>query len=108
MKYVFLMIMASLMLLAGGKNLRVLVMTPTPQMHCSSCENKIKNNLRFEKGVVNIETSVAEQTVAVTYNAAKTDIKILQAAMKKIGYDTRVVSDKPQVKQRNDRKSKKP
>nr|WP_233905489.1 heavy-metal-associated domain-containing protein [Segatella copri] len=48
--------------------------TTTPQMHCAACENKIKNNLRFEKGIKNIETSVPNQTVTVKYNADKTTI----------------------------------
>ncbi len=90
------MIMASLLLMAGAKEMRVLVMTPTPKMHCESCENKIKKNLRFEKGVVKIETSVEAQTVTVTYDASKTNAEKIQTAMKKIGYDTKVVSDKPQ------------
>ena len=98
MKKTFLMIMASLLLMAAGKELRVLVMTPTPQMHCESCENKIKKNLRFESGVKKIETSVEQQTVTVTYDASKTNVEKLQAAMKKIGYDTKVVSDKPMEK----------
>lgn len=92
------MIMASLLLMAGGKDFRVLVMTPTPQMHCESCETKIKKNLRFEKGVVKIETSIKEQTVTVTYDATKTNVEKIQAAMKKIGYDTQINSDKPQEK----------
>ncbi|MBR1851336.1 MAG: heavy-metal-associated domain-containing protein [Bacteroidales bacterium] len=82
--------------MAGGKDLRQLVLTPTPQMHCANCENKIKGNLRFEKGVTAIETSVDAQTVTITYDAKKTDPKSLQSAMKKIGYTTTVVSDKPQ------------
>ena len=96
--------MASLLLLSGAKDLRVLVMTPTPKMHCESCENKIKKNLRFEKGVKKIETSVEEQTVTVTYDATKTDVKALQKAMKNIGYDTQVVSDQPQEKAKNKEK----
>lgn len=95
MKKTFLMMIASLLLMAGSQDLRVLVMTPTPKMHCESCENKIKKNLRFEKGVVKIETSVEAQTVTVTYNPAKTNVENIQAAMKKIGYDTKVVSDHP-------------
>ncbi len=90
------MIMASLLLMAGAKEMRVLVMTPTPKMHCENCENKIKKNLRFEKGVVKIETNVEAQTVTVTYDASKTNAENIQTAMKKIGYDTKVVSDKPQ------------
>ena len=89
------MIITSLLLIAGTKDLRVLVMTPTPKMHCENCENKIKNNLRFEKGVVKIETSVKEQTVTVTYNASKTNVEKIQVAMKEIGYETKVISDKP-------------
>ncbi len=95
MEKTLLMIMASLLLIAGGKDLRVLVMTPTPNMHCEKCENKIKKNLRFEKGVVKIETSVKEQTVTVTYNASKTNVEKIQVAMKEIGYETKVISDKP-------------
>ena len=100
MKHILLAIMTSLLLMAGGKDLRELVLTPTPQMHCANCENKIKNNMRFEKGVVKIETSVEQQTVVITYNGKKTDAKALQTAMKKIGYDTRVVSDKPVEKKK--------
>lgn len=96
MKHILLIALASLLFTVGGRDLRVLVMTPTPQMHCESCENKIKKNLRFEKGVVKIETSIKEQTVTVTYEASKTDAAALQAAMKKIGYTTRIVSDNPQ------------
>ena len=98
MKKSLLMIMTSLLLMAGGKDLRVLVMTPTPQMHCENCENKIKKNLRFENGVKKIETSIKEQSVTVTYDATKTDVKKIQAAMKEIGYDTKVISDKSKEK----------
>ena len=94
------MIITSLLLIAGTKDLRVLVMTPTPKMHCENCENKIKKNLRFEKGVVKIETSVKEQTVTVTYNASKTNVEKIQVAMKEIGYETKVISDKPKEKKK--------
>lgn len=98
MKQTLLILLSSLLLMAAGKDLRVLVMTPTPQMHCEKCENKIKKNLRFESGVKKIETSIKEQTVTVTYDATKTDVKKIQAAMKEIGYDTKVVSDTPKEK----------
>lgn len=100
MKQTLLILLSSLLLMAAGKDLRVLVMTPTPQMHCEKCENKIKKNLRFESGVKKIETSIKEQTVAVTYDATKTDVKKIQTAMKEIGYDTKVVSDKPKEKEK--------
>ena len=56
------------------REIKTVFFTTTPQMHCVACENKIKNNLRFEKGIKNIETSVPDQTVTVKYNADKTTI----------------------------------
>ena len=107
MKQTLFIMLASLLLALGGKDLRVLVMTPTPQMHCENCENKIKKNLRFEKGVTKIETSVKEQTVTVTYDATKTTKENIQAAMKKIGYETKVVSDTPKDSDKQKEKKKK-
>lgn len=104
MKQTLFILLSSLLLMAGAKDLRVLVMTPTPKMHCESCENKIKKNLRFEKGVKKIETSVENQTVTVTYDATKTDVKSLQSAMKQIGYDTKVISDNPQERSSDKKK----
>ncbi len=104
MKQTLLILLSSLLLMASAKDLRVLVMTPTPKMHCESCENKIKKNLRFEKGVKKIETSVENQTVTVTYDATKTNVKSLQSAMKQIGYDTKVISDNPQERSSDKKK----
>lgn len=56
------------------REIKTVFFTTTPQMHCAACENKIKNNLRFEKGIKSIETSVPNQTVTVKYNADKITI----------------------------------
>ena len=93
MKQTLLILLSSLMLMASGKDLRVLVMTPTPQMHCENCENKIKSNMRFEKGVKKVETDLEKQHVTITYDPKKNTVAGLQAGMKKIGYETKVVSD---------------
>lgn len=92
--------LTALLMAVGGKELRQLVLTPDPVMHCQSCEDKIKGNMRFEKGVVNIETDREKQTVTITYDPKKTNVETLQAAMKKIGRDTKVVSDKPLEKKK--------
>lgn len=60
--------------------------TVSPAMTCQNCENKIKSNLRYEKGVKEITTSLSNQVVTVTYDPAKTDASKLIAAFKKIGY----------------------
>ena len=94
MKSKLLVIMLALLTGIGASTMRILVVTPTPEMHCQSCENKIKSNMSFEKGVKKVETSLERQEVAITYDPAKNDVEGLRAAMKKIGYDTKVVSDK--------------
>lgn len=68
------------------KGNEVAVFTVAPKMHCQNCENKIKSNLRFEKGVSNVTTNLKEQVVTVTYNPAKTDKEKITKAFKKIGY----------------------
>ncbi|MCR4658753.1 MAG: heavy-metal-associated domain-containing protein [Bacteroidales bacterium] len=88
----------------GGGELRVLVLTPTPQMHCENCENKIKNNMRFEKGVKKVETSIEKQQVTITYDPSKNTVEGLQSGMKKIGYETQVVSDNKINNKKKDRK----
>ncbi len=101
MKQTLLIIMTALLLAFGGKGLRVVVLTPTPQMHCQSCEKKIKNNMRFEKGVKRIDTNIERQEVTITYDPSKNTVEGLRAGMKKIGYDTKVVSDKEAARLRN-------
>lgn len=104
-KLIFLI--PTLMLLAfGGKNIRTLVVAVDPQMHCESCENKIKDNLRYEKGITKIVTSVKEQTVTITYNANKTDSATIVKAFAKIGYKATITSDKPLASASGKSKSK--
>ncbi len=62
------------------------VFTVNPKMVCNSCETKIKSNLRFEKGVKKITTSLERQEVTVCYNSDKTDEAHLIEAFGKIGY----------------------
>ena len=79
-------------LLAAGvmtgfaKDIQEFVVTTTPQMSCSNCENKIKGNLRFEKGVKNIQTDLEHQCVIVTYDADQTNETKLTEAFGKINY----------------------
>lgn len=83
------MLMIAVAIPAGAKSPKATetaVFTVVPQMTCQNCENKIKSNLRFENGVSNIATSLADQTVTVTFDPAKTNSEQLIAAFQKIGY----------------------
>ena len=48
-----------------------LIVTTEPQMYCSGCENRIKQNIRFVKGVKAITTSVPNQKVTIVYQKGK-------------------------------------
>ena len=63
-----------------------------PKMSCQNCENKIKSNLRFEKGIKSIETSLDSQTVTVVFNPKKTNVENIQKGFKKIGYAATALS----------------
>ena len=84
-----IMIMA---LTVAGKDIKTLVLTTNPQMHCENCENKIKNNIRFEKGVKSIETDIAAQTVTIVYDADKTTEDAIIQAFANINYTARKVT----------------
>lgn len=71
---------------AYAKDIQTLVVTPQPRMSCENCENKIKNALRFERGVKDIATSLSQQTITVTYDADKTSAEKLLEALAKAGY----------------------
>lgn len=88
-----------------AKDIKVLTVKTTPEMHCNSCETKIKNNIRFVSGVKKIETSLEKKEVTITYDAEKTDADKISAAFKKIGYETKTVSDKKADAAKTDGKS---
>ena len=55
----------------------------SPQMHCQSCEQRIKGNIRFVKGTKKIDTSVDEQKVTIVYELKKAYYDAYVAAFKK-------------------------
>lgn len=95
MKRTFCMMVAAMLCCAAtfAKDLKVLVVSTSPEMHCNSCETKIKNNIRFTAGVKKIETNLETKKVTITYDGDKTNAKTIVAAFKKIGYTAKVVSD---------------
>lgn len=76
-----------------AKDIKTVVFTTNPQMHCESCETKIKGNLRFEKGIKEITTSVPDQKVTIKYDADKTTPGNIIKGFAKIGYEAKVVGD---------------
>lgn len=97
-KYILLFALMLVSVAGFAKDIKTLVVTTTPQMHCENCENKIKGNLRFEKGVKKIDTSISDQTVTIQYDADKTTPSKLLKGFTKFGYSARVVEKGEKVK----------
>ncbi|WP_027455782.1 heavy-metal-associated domain-containing protein [Xylanibacter brevis] len=95
MKKVFVlsaMMMTAMVALA--KDIKTVVFTTNPEMHCESCEKKIKGNLRFEKGIKNIVTDLNVKTVTIEYDADKTNVQNIIKGFKKIKYEASEVKKK--------------
>ena len=85
-KSIISMLLFMVAMIAAAKDIKTVVFTTTPQMHCESCEAKIKGNLRFEKGVKDIKTDIEAQKVYVSYDPKKTTEEKLHKAFEKFGY----------------------
>ena len=70
-----------------GKDIRTVVLTTLPEMHCANCEKKIKENIRFEKGIKSIKTNLKTKTVTIEYDADKTNVQNIIKGFKKIKYE---------------------
>lgn len=92
-KIIFSFLALSFTLAVNAKDMQELIVTTNPPMSCQNCENKIKGNLRFEKGVKKIETNIPDQRVTIEYDADKTTPEQIENAFNKIGYQVRVIED---------------
>ena len=59
-------------------------------LHCENCVKKVNENIAFEKGVKKLEVSLEKHTVTVTFDPSKTDAVKIAAALKKLGYETKL------------------
>jgi copper chaperone CopZ len=90
-----------------AKDIKTVVVTTQPQMHCGSCEKKITGNLRFEKGVKDIRCNIEGQRVTITYDAEKTNAEAIIKSFGKFGYQaTEVKAEKPAEKKQSEKKDK--
>lgn len=60
-------------------------------LHCNNCVKKVQENISFEKGVKGLEVSLEKQTIAVRYDAAKTSVETLKAAIEKLNIPVKSV-----------------
>ena len=84
-----------------AQSIKEVVFTTEPDIHCESCVNKIKNNLRFEKGVKAINPDLQTKLVTIQYDSEKTNPENLIKAFAKIKYKAIVVE--PDYKDKKDK-----
>lgn len=93
-KVSLLFVSLAVAIVCGAKDIKTVVLNTTPEMHCSGCENRIKSNIRFEKGIKNIETNLENKTVTIEYDADKTSVEEIINGFKKINYEATVAVPK--------------
>ena len=81
-----------------GKDIKTVVLKTQPEMHCTGCEKKIKDNIRFEKGIKSITTNLDNKTITIEYDADKTNIENIIEGFKKINYEASEVKDASSLK----------
>ena len=81
-----------------GKDIKTVVLTTNPEMHCTGCEKKIKENIRFEKGIKSIKTNLEDKTVTIEYDAEKTTVEDIIKGFEKIKYEAMEVKSNKQNK----------
>ena len=87
------MMMLTMTTVMMAKDIRTLVVTTNPQMHCQKCENRVITNLANVKGIKSVETSVADQTVTIIYDAKKVSEEDLIAAIDASGFKARRLAE---------------
>ena len=87
-----------------AKDIKTVVLTTQPEMHCANCEKKIKDNIRFEKGIKNIKTNLGTKTVTIEYDADKTNVQNIIEGFKKIKYEATEVKEEATKEQKSEEK----
>jgi copper chaperone CopZ len=95
-----LFVVLALATVCFGKDIRTVVLTTLPEMHCANCEKKIKENIRFEKGIKSITTNLKDKTVTIEYDAEKTNVQDIIKGFKKIKYEASEVKKDKEKKQK--------
>ena len=67
-------------------------------MHCDNCKKKVERNIAYEKGVQDLKADLKDNTVVVTFDTSKTDVKKLIAAFKKLGFEAKEKEEEGKTK----------
>ena len=71
-------------------NAEIKTVTFHANLHCHACEKKVMENISFEKGVKDLKVNMEKHEITVKYDASKTSVEKLSAAIQKLGYKVEV------------------
>ena len=103
-KLILLTFALFLAVLTQAQTKKEVVFTTEPEIECENCVKRIKDNLRFEKGVKAINPDLKTKLVTVQYDSEKTDVEKLIKAFAKIKYKAIVIEPKKEIKQEENTK----
>ena len=92
-KYLMLMVLLMTATIMTAKDIRTVVLTTNPQMHCKNCENRVVKTFKDVKGIKSVETSLADQTITISYDAKKVSEEDLIAALDGAGFKARRLAE---------------
>ncbi len=104
-KLVLLAFALFLAVFVQAQKVKEVVFTTEPEIECENCVKRIKNNIRFEKGVKAINPDLKTKLVTIQYDSEKTNPENLIKAFAKINYKAIVVE--PKDKDKKDSEGKK-
>ena len=96
-KLILLVFTLFLAVLTQAQTIKEVVFTTEPEIECNNCVKKIKDNLRFEKGVKAINPDLKTKLVTIQYDSEKTNPENLIKAFAKIKYKATVVEPKKEA-----------
>lgn len=93
-RFISMLLMTVIFMTMAAKNIQTVTFAVQPIIRCEKCETKIKNQLKFEKGVKAIGISREKQVVVLKYDADKTSPQKLAESLSKVGYKATVIVNK--------------
>ena len=70
-----------------GSKAQIIESKITTSGQCEHCKETIEKNIRFEKGVKKVAFDEKTHVVTVKYDETKTNLKNIQIAISKLGYN---------------------
>lgn len=90
-KLILLVFALFLAFVSQSQTLKKVVFKTEPEIECQNCVKRIKDNVRFVKGVKTISPDLKTKLVTIQYDSKKSTLDDLVSAFSKIGYKVTVV-----------------